>query len=95
MDGSNEESSAETKLQQLKEMKEMERSYETLLLNQVSFPEAGVVNTEVESWADQVMENWRTLCGPAWADLIGPREKERSSRNVLAVRFSSSISMVC
>ena len=94
VDGEDEESNAETKLQQLKEMKEMERSYEALLLGQVSFPEAGVVNTEVESWADQVMQNWRTLCGPAWADLIGPKEKETSSRNVLAVNFLFPSSML-
>ena len=85
VDGEDEESSTETKLQQLKEMKEMERSYEALLLSQVSFPEAGVVNTEVEAWADQVMQNWRTLCGPAWTDVMRPKEKETSGRNVLAV----------
>ena len=77
--------STETKLQQLKEMKDIERNYESLLLSQVSFPEAGVVNTEVESWADQVMQNWRTLCGPLWADVIGPKEKDTSGRNVLDV----------
>ena len=82
-----EESSTEAKLRLLKEMKDIERSYEALLLSEVSFPEAGVINTEVESWADQVMQNWRMLCGPAWADVIGPKEKATSGRNVLAVRI--------
>lgn len=75
-----------TKIQQYTELNRVERIYENLLLKEVSFPEAGMVNVEVEDWIDQVMANWRVTCGPTWKDDdLGQEGQEGAGRKVLDV----------
>ena len=76
-----------SKLHQIKELREVERIYEDILLKDVQFPKANEANVEVENWADQVMANWAVISQPSWRDHdLGEGGKQRVARNVLAVR---------
>ncbi len=77
---------ANPRLQQITELKKVEAIYEGLLMREVKFPKANEANTEVESWVEQVISNWRICSGTAWQDDdVGDGGKEALSRNVLAV----------
>ena len=58
----------QSKLQQSKELKSVEKTYETILLKEVSFPRADQASTLIENWVDQVMANWRMMCSSTWRD---------------------------
>ena len=74
------------------ELKKVEAAYESILLSDVSFPEASKVNHEVDEWVDTVMSNWSTLCGPDWqAQDLGELGKGGIGRNALDVRFDPLI----
>lgn len=64
-----------TKLEQSVELKKVETTYESILMKEVKFPRADQANAQIESWVDQVMANWRTMCGSTWQeeDLRGGR----------------------
>lgn len=75
-----------SKSQQRAELKSVEATYEAILLEEVSFPRADQVNAQVESWVDQVMANWRIMCGPTWLEGdLGKSDKAALGRGVLEV----------
>ena len=79
-----------TRIQQYTELNRVERIYENLLLKEASFPKAGMVNVEVDDWVDQVMANWRVICGPTWQDDdLGQGGQEIAGRNVLEVSIAN------
>ena len=82
----------DSKSKQYEELSRVETIYEGLLLKEVSFPNANQTNIEVDDWTDQVMANWRVICGPSWQnDDLGPGGQEAAGRKVLDVRnFKSS-----
>lgn len=74
------------KSQQCSELKRVESIYEGFLLNELSFPKASEYTPEIEAWVDQVVANWKFVCGPGWLDedhVDGG--KAGTSRRVLAV----------
>lgn len=74
------------KSQQCAELKRVESIYEGFLLNELSFPNANEHAPEIEAWVDQVVENWKFICGPSWLDEDHTDGgKAGSSRRVLAV----------
>ena len=82
------------RLQQSTELRRVEATYEGLLLKEVQFPEADRANTEVDHWVDQVMANWRVICGPMWRDEdLGQGGQESAARNVLDVSVDSFTSL--
>ena len=60
------------KLQQGLELKSVEAIYEVFLLKELSFPKANEINPEVEYWTDEVMSNWKVMCGATWHQLDHP-----------------------
>lgn len=77
---------ANPKLQQFTELQKVAAIYEGLLQKEVKFPKANEANTEVESWVEQVIANWRTCYSSTWSDDdVGEGGKEALSRSVLAV----------
>lgn len=74
------------KLLQCAELRRVEAIYEELLLNELNFPKANEATPEIEAWVDQVISNWKVVCGPTWMDEDHPEGgKENTSRKVLAV----------
>lgn len=75
-----------SKFHQAAELKMVQAMYETALLKEFNFPRADQANSQIESWVDQVMANWRVLCGSAWQnDEIGEGGKAALSHVVLDV----------
>lgn len=75
-----------TRTQLYMEFHRVEKFYENLLLKEVSFPRAGTINVEVDDWVNQVMANWKVICGPTWQDEdLGQDGQEIAGRNVLDV----------
>ncbi len=86
---------ANPKLQQITELQKVEAIYEGFLLKEVKFPKANEASSEVESWVEHVIANWRTCSGFTWQDDdVGEGGKEALSRNVLAVCESRTISLL-
>ena len=76
----------DSKLQQGAELKKVEAAYEGVLLKETQFPKADQANSQIESWVDQVMANWRIMCGPTWQDEdLGAGGKASLGRGVLDV----------
>lgn len=74
------------KSQQCIELKRIESIYEQFLLNELKFPKANDNTPEIENWVDQVIANWKVLCGNTWLDedhVDGG--KASTGRKVLAV----------
>lgn len=57
-----------SKVQQRKDLKLVETNYESLLMRETRFPKAEESNVEVRDFVENVMSNWRALCGPSWTD---------------------------
>ena len=75
-----------SKLQQSQELKRVQTIYESLLMKELRFPKANVVNAEIQHWVDQVMANWRVLCGSLWTDKdLVQGSKRAAGRGVLEV----------
>ena len=75
-----------SRLLQSQELKRVQTIYERLLVKELQFPKANVANDEIHHWVDQVMVNWRTLCGPSWDDRdLGPGGKRSAGLAVLEV----------
>lgn len=78
--------SSEKKSSQCTELKKVQSIYESFLLNELSFPKANEATPEIEIWVDQVVDNWKIMCGPTWRNedqMNGG--KEATSRLVLDV----------
>jgi cargo-transport protein YPP1 len=74
------------RLKQRTELKSVEARIESRLLDETSFPKAGVRNDRVERWVDAIMENWRILCGSNWHDEgLGQGGKNAIARGVLDI----------
>ena len=79
----------ESKMKNSVELKNVEATYEAMLLKEVSFPRADQVNTQVESWADQVMADWRIMSSSTWREEdLGQLNKLTLGRGVLDVSDS-------
>lgn len=78
---------SEKKSVQCAELKRVQSIYESFLLNELDFPKANEATPEIEIWADQVVHNWKIMCGPAWRlEDHTNGGKEATSRLVLEVR---------
>ena len=72
--------------QQSAELKRVEGLYQSLLTGQFEFPRADEENYHIELWVDQVIANWRAMCGRSWKDDdLGEGGKASLSRGVLEV----------
>ena len=68
------------------ELKKVEGVYQGLLLGDFEFPKADEENYHIELWVDQVIANWRAMCGRSWKDEdLGDGGKSSLSRGVLEV----------
>jgi hypothetical protein len=68
------------------EILRVQTTYEGLLMNELKFPKADEGNEEIEKWCNEVMQNWRILCGDEWQDDdLGSGGKEAVGRGVLDV----------
>jgi cargo-transport protein YPP1 len=77
------------RLQQRAELKRVEASIETKLLDETRFPKANERNERIERWVDAIMANWRVMCGPTWQDdELGEGGKNAIARGVLDVSCS-------
>lgn len=77
----------DARLQQRAELKRVEVSIETKLLEETRFPKANERNERIEIWVDAVMSNWHVMCGPSWTDEgLGEGGKPGIARGVLDVR---------
>ena len=72
--------------QQCAELKKVEGVYQGLLLKEIEFPRADQANYQIELWVDQVIVNWRVMCGRSWKDEdLGDGGKASLGRGVLEV----------
>ncbi|KKY25631.1 putative filamentation protein [Phaeomoniella chlamydospora] len=79
------------KLQQYVEYKRVESMYENVLMKTVRFPKAHDSSLEIEGWVEQVIRNWRVLCGPQWTDEeLGQGGKNAVGRVVLDVLYRAA-----
>ena len=79
------------RLRQRAELKQVEASIETKLLEETRFPKATERNSRVERWVDAVMQNWRILCGPTWSDdELGEGGKNAIARGVLDILYRAA-----
>lgn len=68
------------------ELQSCQSNYEGILLRETSFPKADQVNTEVESWIEQAMANWRTLLSPPWKEKdLGEGGRPKFCKSLLEV----------
>ena len=68
------------------ELKRIETCYESLLLEETTFPKADERNDEVERWVGAVVANWRIFVGPTWQDEeLGEGGKIAVGKDVLEV----------
>ena len=76
----------DSRLQHGAELKKVEATYENILLKETNYPRADQANSQIESWVDQVMANWRVMCGRTWQDEdLGEGGKAVLGRGVLDV----------
>lgn len=82
------------RLRQRAELKMVESNMESTLLEETRFPKANERNERVEKWMDNVMQNWRIMCGPTWQDgELGEGGKNALARGVLDVSLFCRISI--
>ena len=85
--GSSEKEGVNVRRAQRTELKRIEACYESLLLEETSFPKASERNDEVGRWVEAVIANWRMFGGPNWQDEdLGEGGKAAVGRDVLEVR---------
>jgi tetratricopeptide (TPR) repeat protein len=82
---------ASTRLLQRSELQRVEAKYEELLLEEVQFPQAEQSADEVEEWAENVIQNWRIVCGSEWQEQDTTRSgSEQASRRVLDILYRAA-----
>jgi hypothetical protein len=95
-DGLTDEEYLSVRLQQRAEVKKVEASIETKLLDETRFPRANERNSRVERWVDAVILNWRIMCGPTWQDdELGEGGKNAIARGVLDVSEVANVYTIC
>ncbi|KIX09934.1 uncharacterized protein Z518_01015 [Rhinocladiella mackenziei CBS 650.93] len=73
------------------ELRRVETSYESELLRQARFPRANESNTTIEGWVEEVISNWKILCGPDWSDSdLGEGGRNAVGRNVLDMLYRAA-----
>ncbi|KAK0251486.1 hypothetical protein B0A54_15511 [Friedmanniomyces endolithicus] len=81
----------EAKIRQRAELKRVETTYESLLLNETQFPKASQTNAEVELWIEQAVINWRTLSSADWSDEeLGDGGKATLGRDMLDILYRAA-----
>ncbi|QIW99534.1 hypothetical protein AMS68_005052 [Peltaster fructicola] len=81
----------EARLNQSRELKRIESTYETLLLSETKFPTATHNNTGIEEWVSHVIRNWKLMCGPMWSDAeLGEGGKTAMGHTVLDVLYRAA-----
>ena len=81
----------DAKSRQRAELKRVESTYESLLLNETQFPKASQSNTEVEEWIEGAAANWRILCGSDWTDQeLGEGGKATLGRGMLDILYRAA-----
>lgn len=89
--GISDEDFLKVRLRQRAELKKVEASMETKLLEETRFPKANERNQRVEKWIDSVMQNWRIMCGPTWQDAeLGEGGKNALARGVLDILYRAA-----
>lgn len=79
------------KVRQRADLARIEKTYESLLLNETQFPKANQANREVEEWVEQVIQNWRVFGGVGWTDTeIGAGGMESVSRAALDILYRAA-----
>ena len=80
-----------SKQSQRTDLKRVESTYESLLIQETQFPKASQTNLEVEQWVEQAMKNWRIICGFGWTDAeLGQSGKESVSRTMLDILYRAA-----
>lgn len=75
------------KSEQWTEFTKVQSMVHKLLMLELSFPQAHQPTPEIENWTDQVIANWKILCGSTWRDEdFVDSGKETTGRIVLDVR---------
>ncbi|KAI2642519.1 hypothetical protein GGS21DRAFT_175769 [Xylaria nigripes] len=73
------------------ELKKVETAYESILLNETTFPRADEEREEVENFVTAVMNNWRISVGRDWYEHdLGPDGKEGLSRGILDILYRAA-----
>ncbi|KAL2865649.1 putative filamentation protein (Rhf1) [Aspergillus lucknowensis] len=73
------------------EIRRVEAICEANLLREVKFPSADSGNKSIESWVEQVISNWKELCGPKWHDEeLGEGGQIAVGRNVLDILYRAA-----
>ncbi|CAK7205543.1 hypothetical protein SEUCBS139899_008320 [Sporothrix eucalyptigena] len=73
------------------ELKRVEAIYETLLLEETTFPRAEDERVEVEAFVRLVVQNWSVLKGRGWRESdLGQGGRESASRGVLDILYRAS-----
>jgi hypothetical protein len=68
------------------ELRRVEAICEANLLRDVKFPTTDSGNKKIEVWVEQVIRNWKELCGPHWHDEeLGAGGQHAIGKNVLDV----------
>ena len=71
------------------ELRRVEATYESLLLEETQFPTASQTNTEVEEWTQQVISNWTTF--RSWPDSELEKGGQATvSRDVLDILYRAA-----
>ncbi|KAM0719420.1 hypothetical protein Q7P37_005325 [Cladosporium fusiforme] len=79
------------KQRQRTDLKRVESTYESLLIQETKFPKASQANLEVDQWIEQSMKNWRIICGFGWTDTeLGQGGKAGVSRNMLDILYRAA-----
>ena len=78
-----------SKLHQTSELRRIQMIYEEwVFLKEIKFPRADQSNSQIETWVDQVMANWRTMLAPSWHDEdFWGGGKASFSRSILDVSY--------
>lgn len=80
-----------SKQSQRADLKRVESTYESLLIQETQFPKASQTNVEVEQWVEQAMKNWRIISGFGWTDAeIGQGGKESVGRTMLDILYRAA-----
>ncbi|KAL4870519.1 hypothetical protein BDV12DRAFT_165757 [Aspergillus spectabilis] len=73
------------------ELRRVEAICEANLLRDVKFPTADSGNKSVEAWVEQVIRNWKELCGPQWHDEeLGEGGQNAMGKNVLEILYRAA-----
>lgn len=79
------------RLNQCRELKRVESTYESLLIGEAKFPTASEGNADVEKWVSHVIRNWKILCGPSWSDAeVGEGGKTEIGHGVLEILYRAA-----